>query len=112
VAYVREGSVVYLTTGDRWSADVERGSRVAIRLAGRWFPDVAATRSDPEDASRTLFRLFSERPWFRVLSGIPATSSGAPSRRALDRAIAAGRALVLISLDPEPVPRAGAESGL
>lgn len=100
LSYVREGAVVYLTTGDRWSEDLMGGAEVAICLQGRWYDADAMVMTDRDESAAILGRLFRVHPWFRILSGIPKAS---PDRRdsradpdALDRALKAGRVLVRV----------------
>ena len=100
VSFVREGSVVWITTGDRWWRYVVRGASVQIRLAGRWH-DVRATVIDDERASASTHeRLFREHAWFRLLSGIPGDGSGDADPNAVEQALRAGRVLVRIHLGP------------
>jgi hypothetical protein len=111
VSYVCEGSSVYLTTGDRWAADFARPAPVAIRVRGRWYPRAEAVSADQEEAAVTLRRLFGTHSWFRVLSGIPSSSSGGANPRAVDMALRAGRVLIRVRLTPGRAASASAREG-
>jgi F420H(2)-dependent quinone reductase len=101
LSYVREGPVVYLTTGDRWSADLVGGAPVHVRLVGRWYDGHADVVRDRNESLKLFERLFRDRPWFRILSGVPkARSDGGADPSALDRALDAGRVLVRVSRRP------------
>jgi hypothetical protein len=111
VSYIREGSSVYLTTGDRWSADFARPASVAIRLRGRWHRQAEAVTTDEGEAAATLRRLFAEHPWFRSFSGIPSNRSGGANPRAVDMALRAGRVLIRVTLKPGQPTTASARTG-
>jgi hypothetical protein len=98
VSYVREGTIVYLTTGDRWWRSLTGGAPVAIRIRGHWHKGIGAAVIDPVESRRNHQRLFREHGWFRQLAGIPTDQHGRPDLRALDQALAAGRVLVRIEL--------------
>jgi hypothetical protein len=112
VSYIREGSSVYLTTGDRWAADFARGAPVAIRVGGRWFPYAEAETADELEAAVTLRRLFADHPWFRTFSGIPSNRAGGANPRAVDMALRAGRVLIRVTLSPDPPRKVPATVGL
>jgi hypothetical protein len=96
VSYVREGTSVYITTGDRWSRNLTGGTPVTMRIAGEWHDAVATAVTDPVESLTEHERLFREHPWFRRLSGIPSDRRGHPDRDAIDRSLAAGRVLVRV----------------
>ena len=97
VSYIREGQVVFVTTGDRWWRNLRGGAPVRMRISGRWHDAVGIPVTTAE--SRTEHeRLFRGHPWFRWLSGIPGDGKGGTDRAALDRALSAGRVLVRIEL--------------
>lgn len=97
VSYVREGSIAYVTTGDRWWRNLTGGAPVRVRISGQSVDGVGVPVHST--VSRTEHdRLFRAHPWFRWLSGIPGDDRGGPDRVALDRALAAGRVLVRIEL--------------
>jgi hypothetical protein len=98
VSYVREDDIVWVTTGDRWWRNLSGGAPVMVRTAGRWREAVGTPITDASESQRTHERLFRAHGWFRRLSGIPGDQTGGPDRIALDRAIAAGRVLVRITL--------------
>jgi F420H(2)-dependent quinone reductase len=98
LSYVREGSVVYLSTAERWSVDLVGGAPVRLRLGGRWYDGHAGVVEDRKESVRLLARLFREHPWFRILSGVPkARSSRGADPGALNRTLDAGRVLVRVS---------------
>ena len=99
VSYVREGTAVWLTTGDQWWHNLVERAPVAIRIRGRWYDGLGLAINDPVESRHGHDRLFRRHPWFRVLSGIPGERGG-PDADALDRALAAGRVLVRIDLAP------------
>ena len=76
LSYVRDGSAVYLTTAERWSADLIEVVPVRVRLDGRWYDGHAGVVSDRNESMKLFDRLFREHPWFRVLAGIPKAGSG------------------------------------
>jgi hypothetical protein len=99
VSFVREGSIAWITTGDAWWHNLEGGAPVDMRVSGRWH---SAHGMAVTDRAKSVFeheRLFREHPWFRRLSGIPASADGEPDTRAIDRALEAGRTLVRVELD-------------
>lgn len=99
LSYIREGGVAYITTGDRWSRQLDGGARAAIRMRGRWFSGPADLLADGDEAAAVLGRLFREHRWFRILSGIPAApSGGGADPDALRRALASGRVVIRVSL--------------
>jgi hypothetical protein len=100
VSHIREGDVVWVTTGDRWWRNLGDGAPVGVRVAGRWREALAAPIGDAAASANTHQRLFRAHPWFRVLSGIPDDSSGGADVADLARALAAGRVLVRIQLAP------------
>jgi hypothetical protein len=100
VSFVREGPIVWVTTGDRWWRYVVRDAQVQLRLAGR-LRDVRVTVVDDDGASAsTHHRLFRKHAWFRLLSGIPGDGSGGADPEAVERALRSGRVLVRIDLVP------------
>lgn len=99
VSYVLEGSTAYLTSGDRWTANVREPTQVNIRIAGRWRGGVAAVVGDRDESYWQHARLFRERPFFRRLAGIPATPGGDADPEQLSRSLDAGRTIVRIELD-------------
>jgi hypothetical protein len=99
VSYVREGTLVYLTTGDRWWRNLASGAPVAMRIAGRRLEGNGVAVTDPVESRAQHERLFREHPWFGRLAGIP-TDRDRPDPAALDRVLAAGRVLVRIELRP------------
>lgn len=100
VSFVREGSTAYVTTGDRWWRNLIGGAPVAIRVAGRWYPAMATPLTDAAALRREHQRLFREHRWFRVLAGIPRDAGGGPDLVAVADAVAAGRVLIQIDLEP------------
>lgn len=99
VSYVREGSMAYVTTGDRWWRNLTDREPVAMRIAGRWMKGTAAPLMDPADSRAQHERLFREHSWFRLLAGIPRAPDGGPDSAAVARAVMAGRVLVRIELE-------------
>ena len=103
VAYLREGSTVWVTTGDRWWRNLIDGAPVRIRVAGRWRDARGTPVTDLAYSFAMHARLFREHPWFRWLSGIPGDRAGGADPQALDQALRSGRVLVRIDLDvPSP----------
>jgi hypothetical protein len=100
VSYVREGSTAWITTGDTWWRNLQVGAPVEMRVAGRWRSAQGVAVTDRATSRGEHERLFREHPWFRRLSGIPATSTGEPDIHAIDRALEAGRTLVRVDLGP------------
>jgi hypothetical protein len=99
LSYVREGRIAFLTTGDRWSRQLDAEAKVAIRLRGRWHRGEVDVLADREETTALLGRLFREHAWFRILSGIPAAPRGAGANPdALHQAVTAGRVLIRITL--------------
>jgi hypothetical protein len=97
VSYVREGTTVWLTTGDEWWHNFAGGAPVAIRLGGRWYEGGGMAVIDRVESMREHRRIFATNAWFRRLAGIPGRVGG-PDSEALDRALAAGRVLIRIEL--------------
>ncbi len=103
VAYLREGSMVFVTTGDKWWRNLTGGGPIEIRLGGRWM-DATGTPVTDEDESRTEHaRLFRAHGWYRWLSGIPGDGHGGADPEALGQALKAGR--LLVRIEPEAVRR-------
>ena len=100
ISYVMDGANVYVTTGDRWWHNVERGRSVGLRLRGRQRRATATPITDRDASLEAHRRLFRDHPWFRWLSGIPGDGHGGADPVALQRALAAGRVLVRIDLVP------------
>jgi hypothetical protein len=100
VSYVREGDTVFVTTGDRWWRNLSGGAPVTMRIAGRWREANAQPIVDPSANRAEHERLFHEHPWYRRLAGIPAARDGGPDSTAVARAVASGRVLVRIQLEP------------
>jgi hypothetical protein len=100
VSYVREGNTVFVTTGDRWSRNLSLGAPVAMRIAGRWRQGSALPLLDAAECRAEHERLFRNHPWFRRLAGIPQGREGDTDATAIKRAVAAGRVLVRIELEP------------
>lgn len=100
VSYVRDGDLVFLTTGDRWVWNLSGGAPVEIRIRGRWLAGDATPVTDHEESLATHQRLFREHPWFRALCGLPAGAPDGADPVALQQSLAAGRTLVRISLRP------------
>lgn len=98
VSYLREDSVVWVTTGDRWWRNLDGGVPVGIRIGGRWREASAAPIVGPIESQSTHERLLRAHPWFRWLSGIPRDRSGGPDPEALRHALDAGRVLVRFDL--------------
>lgn len=98
VCHVREGTTVWLTTGDRWWQNLQDDGRVRIRLRGRWRDARAVPVVDRDESVREHGRLFRERAFFRRLAGIAAARDGGPDTAALARAVDAGRTLVRVEL--------------
>lgn len=98
VSYVREGSTIWLTTGDRWWHNLTDAAPIAIRIRGRWHDGLGRAETDRVESHREHERLFRQHPWFRRLAGIPGVRGGGPDPDALDLALAAGRVLVRIDL--------------
>jgi deazaflavin-dependent oxidoreductase (nitroreductase family) len=105
VSHIREGEVVWITTGDRWWRNLGDRGPVTIRVRGQWREAVAAPITDPAESQTGHERLFRAHPWFRWLSGIPESSAGGADPVELGRALQAGRVLVRIELGDH---RAGA----
>jgi hypothetical protein len=101
VSYVRDGSTVFVTTGDRWWRNLTGGATVRIRIAGRWQRGSAEPLLDAAESRAEHERLFREHPWFRRLAGIPKGRDGGPDAAAVARAVASGRVLVRIQLGPQ-----------
>ena len=101
VSYVREGSAVFVTTGDRWWRNLTGGAPVRIRIAGRWQRAAAEPLLDSAESRAEHERLFREHPWFRRLAGIPKGRDGGPDPTAIAQAVASGRVLVRIQLGPQ-----------
>jgi F420H(2)-dependent quinone reductase len=98
VSYLRDGSTLFVTSGDRWWRNVEGGGQVAIRLEGRSFDATATPITDPERSWAEHARLFRGHGWFRRLSGVPSDGHGGADPAALRQAVEAGRVLVRIDL--------------
>jgi F420H(2)-dependent quinone reductase len=98
VSYVREGHVIWMTTGDRWWRNLIGGAPVVVRMAGRRRRGVGVPVTDSRESYVAHERLFRAHRWFRWLSGIPGDRAGGPEPKALERALAAGRVLVRIEL--------------
>ena len=98
VSYLREGSTVWLTTGDRWWHNLVDGAAVRLRLCGRWRDATGTAITEPTESMATHERLFREHGWFRWLSGIPGRRSGGADPEALEQSLEAGRVLVRIEL--------------
>lgn len=98
VSYVREGSTIWVTTGDRWSRHAADGGPIALRLAGRWRDGTATRLTDHAESRTTRERLFRAHPWFRRLCGIPGGPGGGANPEALDRVLRSGRVMVRIDL--------------
>ena len=71
VSYVREGDVVFLTTGDRWWRNLSGGAPITLRLAGRQREGTAEPILDAAAGRAEHERLFRAHPWFRRLAGLP-----------------------------------------
>ncbi len=95
VSYVREGSVVWVTAGDKWTEHVVGNQTLRVRLRGIWKPATAVEVTDPEECRREHVRLFKEHGWFRFLAGIP-KRDGKPDEEQLAHAIESGRKLIRI----------------
>ena len=100
ISHIREGDVVWVTTGDRWWHNLGDGAPVRVRLGGRWREAVATPITDRSNSLAIHERLFREHAWFRVLSGVPGDGSGGADLRALGEALAAGRVLIQIQARP------------
>jgi hypothetical protein len=98
VSYVREGSIAWITTGDRWWRNLGDGAPVDMRIAGRWHSARGVPITDRAGSQNLHLRLFREHHWFRWLAGIPAGSDGEPETQAMGKALDAGRTLVRIDL--------------
>jgi hypothetical protein len=98
VSYVREGSNVFITTGDRWWRNLTGGEQVGVLVAGNRQRGIAMPVTDPAQSQAQHERLFRHHRWFRLLAGLPAVRDGGPDRVALARSIAAGRVLIRIEL--------------
>ena len=98
VSYVREGSTVWITTGDKWWHNLTDSAPVGMRLAGRWRDGEGIAVTGHAESLATHQRLFREHAWFRWLSGIPGHRSGGADPDALDRALRSGRVLVRVDL--------------
>jgi hypothetical protein len=98
VSYIREGTTVWLTTGDRWWRNLVGGAPVAIHIRGRRHEGRGVAVTDRIESRREHRRPFSEHAWFRRLAGIPGSEGDGPDPAALDQALAAGR--VLIRIEP------------
>jgi hypothetical protein len=101
ISYVREGSTVWVTSGDRWWRNLIDGAPVRIRVAGRWRDALGTPITDLAESTATHARLFREHAWFRWLSGIPGDRAGGADPQALYQALRSGRVLVRIDLAPE-----------
>jgi hypothetical protein len=102
VSYVREGTRAWITTGDSWWHNLTGGAPVELRIGARWHAARGAIVTDRTASLAAHQRLFREHPWFRWLSGIPATADGEAETKTLDQALEAGRKLVRVDLDREP----------
>ena len=98
VSYVREGSTVWITTGDKWWHNLSGGAPVRMRIGGLWHSAQGEAVTDRALSRTEHERLFRAHAWFRWLSGIPAATGGEPDARAIDRALEAGRTLVRVDL--------------
>jgi hypothetical protein len=101
VSYVREGNTVFVTTGDKWWRNLIGGAPVTLRLAGRRRQGAAEPILDAAAGRAEHERLFREHPWFRLLAGIPKGADAGPDPTAVARAVASGRILVRIQLEPD-----------
>lgn len=104
VSHVREGELIWVTTGDRWWRNLGDGAPVRVRVGGRWRDGTAAPVSGEGQSRAVHERLFRQHPWFRWLSGIPGDAGGGAHPASLARALAAGRVLVRIELAPPRRP--------
>jgi hypothetical protein len=100
VSYVREGGTAFVTTGDAWWRNLRGGAPVKMRVSGRWRQGDAVPLVDAAESRAEHERLFRIHPWFRWLAGIPAGADGGPDASAVSRAVAAGRVIVRIELEP------------
>jgi hypothetical protein len=98
VSYVREGTTVWVTTGDRWWHNLTGGAPVSIRVRGRWHEGRGVAVTDGVESRLEHRRLFVENAWFRRLAGIPGGRGGGPDPEALVQSLGAGRVLVRIDL--------------
>jgi hypothetical protein len=96
VSYVRDGTTIYVTSGDRWPRYVVGNDTFRVRLRGRWIPARAELVTDRVESRREHARIFARHGWFRLLAGIP-KRRGHAADEAVDRSIAAGRQLVRIA---------------
>jgi hypothetical protein len=99
VSYIRDGTGIWLTTGDRWPAYVKDNPTFRVRLRGRWYPATASVEPDAQVSQREHVRIFSEHGWFRWLAWMP-SKDGRPDGSAIATSIAAGRKLVRLDLRP------------
>jgi hypothetical protein len=106
ISYIREGDVVFVTTGDRWWRNLSAGAPVGMRIAGRWRQGTAQPILDAA-ARAEHERLFRDNPWFRSLAGIPKGRDGGPDSTAIARAVAAGRVLIRIHLSATTIGTGG-----
>ena len=82
IAYVREGSTVWVTTGDRWWRNLVDGAPVRIRVAGRWRDARGTPVTDLADSTVNARAVCSAST--RGSGGCPAspaTGPAAPIRR-------------------------------
>lgn len=100
VSYVREGTTAWVTTGDRWWHNLADGATVAIRIRGRVHEGRGIAVTDRAESQREHHRLFAGNAWFRRLAGIPGGRGSGPDPESLDQALAAGRVLIRIELEP------------
>jgi hypothetical protein len=100
VSYVRHGTTAYVTTGDRWWRNLTGDTQVGMRLGGRWRKGSAHPLVEAAECRAEHERLFRHHPWFRRLAGIPKGRDGGPDASAIERAVAAGRVLIRIELEP------------
>jgi F420H(2)-dependent quinone reductase len=98
VSYVRDGTTIYVTTGDRWPRYVMGNDTFRVRQRGRWVSARAELVTDREESSREHARIFARHGWFRLLAGIP-KRGGRVDEKAINRSLEAGRQLVWIALD-------------
>jgi hypothetical protein len=101
VSYVRDGNTVFVTTGDKWWRNLEGGAPVTLRLAGRSRQGKAEPILDAAAGRVEHERLFRNHPWFRLLAGIPKGADGGPDPTAVAQAVASGRVLVRVQLEPD-----------
>lgn len=96
VSYTRHGHEVLITTGDKWSRNLEADSSVRLWLRGRAHTATAVVIEDDDECVALHQRMFAVRPIFARLAGI---TNGPGQEAELRRSMQAGRKLVRATVD-------------